>query len=168
MHEAATYVLHAAVIGAGATAVMDVWGLLRKKLFGVPIANYGLVGRWLAYLPRGRLFHDAIAATPPACGEEAMGWIAHYLIGTAFAALLLALAGLDWVSQPSLAPALLVGVGTVAAPYFVLQPVMGLGIAARRAPNPAMARLHSLLTHAVFGLGLYLTALAGVFITTWL
>jgi hypothetical protein len=43
---------------------------------------------------------------------------------------------------------------------------MGLGIAARRAPNPAMARLHSLVTHAVFGLGLYLTALAGVFITT--
>ena len=49
---------------------------------------------------------------------------------------------------------------------FILQPAMGLGIAARRAPNPAMARLHSLVAHVVFGLGLYLTALAGVFITT--
>jgi hypothetical protein len=57
-------------------------------------------------------------------------------------------------------------VGTVVAPYFILQPAMGLGIAARRAPNPAMARLHSLVTHVVFGFGLYLTALAGVFITT--
>jgi hypothetical protein len=148
MHEAAAYALHAAMIGAGATALMDVWGVLRRKLFGVPVANYGLVGRWLAYLPRGRFFHDPIAATSPVRGEEAMGWIAHYLIGMAFAVLLLTMVGLDWVRQPRLVPALLIG------------------IAARRAPNPAMARLHSLVTHAVFGLGLYLTALAGVFITT--
>jgi hypothetical protein len=168
MHEAATYAFHAAMIGAGATAVMDVWGVLRRKLFGVPVANYGLVGRWFAYLPRGRFFHDPIAATPPVRGEEAMGWIAHYLIGMAFSVLLLATVGLDWVHQPRLVPALLVGVGTVVAPYFILQPAMGLGIAARRAPNPAMARLHSLVTHAVFGLGLYLTALARVFITAWL
>lgn len=165
MHEAAVYALHAAMIGAGATALMDVWGVLRRKLFGVPVANYGLVGRWLAYLPRGRFFHDPIAATSPVRGEEAMGWIAHYLIGMAFAVLLLTMVGLDWVRQPRLVPALLIGVGTVVAPYFILQPAMGLGIAARRAPNPAMARLHSLVTHAVFGLGLYLTALAGVFIT---
>ena len=166
MHEAAAYALHAAMIGAGATALMDVWGVLRRKLFGVPVANYGLVGRWLAYLPRGRFFHDPIAATSPVRGEEAMGWIAHYLIGMAFAILLLTMVGLDWVRQPRLFPALLIGVGTVVAPYFILQPAMGLGIAARRAPNPAMARLHSLVTHVVFGLGLYLTALAGVFITT--
>jgi hypothetical protein len=165
MHEAATYTVLAAMIGAGATAVMDVWGVLRRTLFGVPVANYGLVGRWLAYLPRGRFFHDPIAATSPVRGEEAMGWIAHYLIGMAFAVLLLTMVGLDWVRQPRLFPALLIGVGTVVAPYFILQPAMGLGIAARRAPNPAMARLHSLVTHAVFGLGLYLTALAGVFIT---
>jgi hypothetical protein len=132
----------------------------------VPVANYGLVGRWLAYLPRGRFFHDPIAATSPVRGEEAMGWIAHYLIGMAFAILLLTMVGLDWVRQPRLFPALLIGVGTVVAPYFILQPAMGLGIAARRAPYPVMARLHSLVTHAVFGLGLYLTALAGVFITT--
>lgn len=168
MHEAAAYAFHAAMTGAGATAVMDVWGVLRRKLFGVPVADYGLLGRWLAHLPRGQFFHDPIAATPPVRGEEAMGWIAHYLIGMAFAALLLAMVGLDWVHQPRLDPALLVGVGTVVAPYFVLQPAMGLGIAARRAPNPAMARLHSLATHAVFGLGLYLAALARVFITGWL
>jgi hypothetical protein len=58
--------------------------------------------------------------------------------------------------------------GTAVAPYFILQPAMGLGLAARRAPNPAMARLHSLVTHAVFGLGLYVTALAGVFVAAWL
>jgi hypothetical protein len=168
MHEAAACALQVAMIGAGATALMDVWGVLRRKLFGVPIANYGLVGRWLAYLPRGRLFHDPIAATPPVPGEEAIGWIAHYLTGMAFAVLLLVVAGPDWVHQPRVVPALLVGVGTAVAPYFILQPAMGLGLAARRAPNPAMARLHSLVTHAVFGLGLYVTALAGVFVAAWL
>lgn len=168
MHEAAVCALHVAMIGAGATALMDVWGVLRRKLLGVPIANYGLVGRWLAYLPRAQFFHDPIAATPPVPGEEAIGWIAHYLTGMAFAVLLLVVAGPDWVHQPRVVPALLVGLGTAVAPYLILQPAMGLGLAARRAPHPAMARLHSLVTHAVFGLGLYVTALAGVFVAAWL
>jgi hypothetical protein len=53
---------------------------------------------------------------------------------------------------------LLVGVGTVAAPFLVMQPAMGGGFAASRSPRPGRARLQSLLTHAVFGLGLYATA----------
>jgi len=32
---------------------------------------------------------------------------------------------------------------------------MGAGIAASRTPRPGAARLQSLVTHAVFGLGLY-------------
>jgi nitrous oxidase accessory protein NosD len=41
-----------------------------------------------------------------------------------------------------------------------MQPGMGAGIAASRTPKPAVARINSLLTHATFGLGLYLAALA--------
>jgi hypothetical protein len=37
----------------------------------------------------------------------------------------------------------------------VMQPAMGAGIAAGRTPRPWMARVHSVLTHGVFGLGLY-------------
>ncbi|WP_247490736.1 DUF2938 family protein [Bradyrhizobium sp. 17] len=36
-----------------------------------------------------------------------------------------------------------------------MQPGMGLGIAAHHAPRPNVARLNTLLTHAVFGVGLY-------------
>ena len=36
-----------------------------------------------------------------------------------------------------------------------MQPGMGAGIAASRTPRPAAARLHSLVTHAIFGIGLY-------------
>lgn len=54
---------------------------------------------------------------------------------------------------------MLVGVGTVAAPWLVMQPGLGAGIAASRTPNPAATRIRNLLTHAIYGLGLYLTAL---------
>jgi hypothetical protein len=40
-------------------------------------------------------------------------------------------------------------------PFLVMQPAMGAGIAASRTRNPGAARLQSLVTHAVFGLGLY-------------
>jgi hypothetical protein len=36
---------------------------------------------------------------------------------------------------------------------------MGAGIAARRAPRPNAARLQSLITHTIFGLGLYAAGL---------
>ncbi|MDQ0142914.1 DUF2938 domain-containing protein [Cupriavidus necator] len=147
--------LHATAIGIGATLVMDGWAILRKRLLGVAALNYGLVGRWLAWLPRGRFRHHPIAATPAARGEQAIGWVAHYLTGIAFAGILLALWGLDWARHPTLAPALMVGIGSVAAPFLVMQPAMGAGIAASRTPRPSVARMHSLVMHAVFGVGLY-------------
>jgi hypothetical protein len=38
--------------------------------------------------------------------------------------------------------------------------IIGLGVASARAPKPTQARLKSLGTHVVFGLGLYAGALA--------
>jgi hypothetical protein len=55
--------------------------------------------------------------------------------------------------------ALLYGIGTVVFPFFILQPSLGLGIASSRTPKPMQARLKSLMTHTVFGVGLYLSAL---------
>lgn len=143
------------LVGIGATAVTDIWAVVRKRLFGVAPPDFGLVGRWLAHMVRGRFRHDSIAAASRVHGERAIGWIAHYLIGISFAAVLVGIWGIEWIRQPSLGPALVVGIVTVAAPYFVMQPGMGAGIAASRTPRPAAARLHSLVTHAIFGLGLY-------------
>jgi len=107
------------LIGAGATALVDLWSLARRRLMHTPLPDYGLVGRWIAWLPRGRFRHRPIAATP----------------------------------------ALLFGLATVAAPFLLMQPGMGAGIAASRSPRPGVARVQSLLTHAVFGVGLYAVAL---------
>ena len=122
MFEAAGYLTYAVLIGAGATTVTDIWTVARKRLLGTPALDYDLVGRWLAYLARGRFRHDPIAASPPVRGERVIGWIAHYLTGIAFAGLLLALWGLDWARHPTLGPALIVGIGSVAAPFLLMQP----------------------------------------------
>lgn len=151
------YLLFTFFIGVGATAVMDLWGLARKPLLGIAPPNYALVGRWIAHMIHGRFRHDSITAAAPVRGEHIIGWTAHYLVGIAFAALLIGIWGLAWVQQPTIGPALAVGIGTVAAPFFLMQPGMGAGIAASRTPHPGSARLQSLITHAVFGLGLYAT-----------
>ena len=145
------------IIGVGATVVMDLWGLLRRALFGIASPDYGLVGRWLGGWAHGRFRHQAIAKSSAIRGERWLGWTAHYLTGIAFAALLVSAAGRRWLHQPTLVPALLVGIATVAAPLLVMQPGMGAGIAASRTPHPTAARLQSLITHTVFGLGLYIT-----------
>jgi hypothetical protein len=148
-------VFSAILIGTGATAFLDLWSAARARLAGTPMPDYGLVGRWLAYLARAQFFHQAIAKSEPIEGERAIGWIAHYLIGIAFAGVLLGLWGTEWARQPTLIPALIVGIGSVVAPFFLMQPGMGLGIAASRTPKPTAARLRSLTAHAVFGFGLY-------------
>lgn len=146
------------ITGIGATAVMDLWGLARKPLLGIAPPSYALVGRWIGHMAYGRFCHDAIAASAPVRGELIIGWTAHYVIGIAFAALLIAIWGNAWVQQPTLWPALVVGIATVAAPFLLMQPGMGAGIAAAKTPRPASARIQSLIIHTVFGFGLYATA----------
>lgn len=149
----------AVIIGIGATLVMDAWGLVRKKLLGIPPADYALVGRWLGHMTQGRFRHERIAAASPVPVERLLGWGAHYLIGVVFALLLVAMCGVGWVRQPTVWPALAWGLVTVAAPFLLMQPGMGAGVAASRTPRPNAARLQSLITHAVFGVGLYGSAL---------
>lgn len=147
-------------VGIGATVVMDVWGIMRRKLFGTPLPNYALVGRWIAHMRHGRFRHESIARSTSVRGERAIGWTAHYAIGIAFAGLLLGLWGREWIDRPTLGPALIVGLATVAAPFLLMQPGMGAGLAASRTPRPTAARVQSLVTHAVFGVGLYLAGRA--------
>ncbi len=160
MYETLEYLPRALLLGVGATAFMDGVSALRKSLFEVPAADYGLVGRWLAYVARGRFRHDAIGKAPRVRGERLIGWTAHYLIGISFATVLLAIWGPDWACRPTISAAIVVGIGSVVAPFLIMQPGMRAGIAASRTPNPSAARRRSLITHATFGIGLYLAGLA--------
>jgi len=48
----------------------------------------------------------------------------------------------------------------LAAPWFMMMPGMGMGIAGSRTPRPNITRLRSVMNHSIFGLGLYATAMA--------
>lgn len=87
------------------------------------------------------------------------GWLAHYATGIVFAIGFVAWAGSSWLQHPTPMPALVFGIVTAAAPFLIMQPAFGLGIAASRTSNPPRARLRSLMNHAVFGAGLYLFGL---------
>jgi DUF2938 family protein len=144
--------------GIGATAVLDAWiGVLGR--FGVPTLNFAFLGRWVGHLFRGRLAHAAIGRSAPITGERTLGWLAHYVIGVAFAAMLVGWQGMQWLLQPSLGPALELGICTVLAPLLVMQPAMGAGFASSRTATPLRNVIRSVANHCVFGLGLYLAAL---------
>jgi hypothetical protein len=147
------------LIGVGATAFMDAWLLVLARL-GLPTTNWALVGRWVGHMPRGRFAHPAMASAPVVRGELAVGWLTHYAIGIGYAVALVALVGIEWTRQPSFLPALVFGLVTVAAPLFVMQPAMGSGFAASKTATPLKTCLRSLANHGVFGLGLYVAALA--------
>lgn len=146
-------------IGIGATVVMDLWLLVLQRL-GVPTLNFAFIGRWIGHLGHGQWRHEAIAKAPAFAGELALGWLFHYVVGIVFAALLVALQGAAWTANPSLLPALCLGLATVVVPLFVMQPAMGAGIASAKTATPWRNRARSAVNHTVFGVGLYLAAAA--------
>jgi hypothetical protein len=155
----ARYILGAIAIGIGATLLMDLWNLFLKRALSIPSLDYCLLGRWLRHMATGTFRHASITAAPKKRFECAVGWVGHYTIGVVFALVFVILVSGEWLARPSLSLAVLYGVGTVVFPFFIMQPSLGLGVAASRTPQPNKARLKSLATHTVFGIGLYLSAL---------
>src|SRR5687767_13067104 len=90
------------LIGAGATAFVDLYSLARLKLLRIPPPNYALLGRWMFLLARGDSQRMPVTAAAPVRGEAAAGWMAHYLIGMAFAAIVPAFWGSSWLREPAI------------------------------------------------------------------
>lgn len=149
---------HILLVGIGATLVMDLWGWLLRRVYGVGGLDYRMVGRWIGHMPGGTFRHDGIGRAAPVPAEALIGWSAHYAIGVGFAGVLVAATGPGWLQAPTATPALVFGLASVALPYLVMQPAFGSGIAGARTPDPLATRLRSLITHLVFGCGLYLAA----------
>lgn len=152
------------LMGVGATVIMDLWLMLMRAL-GVPTLNFALVGRWVGHLCHGRFSHTSIGQARPVRREAELGWIVHYATGIAFAVLLVGAQGLAWLQAPTPAPAIIVGAATVVVPLFLIQPAMGAGFASSRTPEPGRNCLRSAMTHTVFGLGLYLSAMLIAFVS---
>jgi hypothetical protein len=146
--------LQATATGLIATMVMDVWALLLKHGAGLPTTDWAMVGRRIAYLPAGRFIHRPIAGSPPVRRELLIGWSAHYLIGVMYALLYIATIAVT-KGTPSLVSAILFGLVTLLAPWFIMQPGMGIGMFASLAPKPNLTRAINVSMHLVFGAALY-------------
>lgn len=153
------FILRSIFVGACGTAAMDVWAIILNRYFNRPKPNWGLVGRWFLHLPFGFMFHKDIAAEKSFWFEEEAGWVAHYVSGFIYAAILMKWGGAAWIAQPALLPALIVGWVTVGAGWFILQPGMGAGVASSKRENAGTIRIFNLIAHTWFGLGLWIGAL---------
>ena len=148
-----------ALVGLGATAVMDVSAEIIRRTRGVPPLDLGLVGRWIGHMRQGDVCHDSIMAVEPVEHERRIGLAAHYAIGAGFAVALVAVRP-DWLDKPTLAPAMTTGLVTCAAPWLLMQPAWGMGVAASKLPHPATARMRTVRAHALYGLGIWLSGRA--------
>ncbi|UPJ50511.1 DUF2938 family protein [Bradyrhizobium sp. 200] len=158
MSSYASMAIESTVVGSIATLVADLWYRLLQAVVGIPRANWGLVRRWVAGFPRG-VVHRPITATPPVRGELAIGWTFHYAVGIAYAALYLVILRSSLGSEPTLLSAVAFGLIVLVAPWFVMQPALGLGFMAAHTP-PTAVRSLNISVHAWFGVGLYLGATA--------
>lgn len=153
-----SFILQSVAAGLFATVVLDIWQRVLFAVCGIPPANWALIGRWFAHLPRGRFVHRPIGDSAAVPGELALGWVMHYLVGVAYGFVYVGLMvyGLD--RPPSLTNGAVFGAASVAIPWFILQPGLGIGVMGRLAPNPWVPRLNALSSHILYGMALYVGA----------
>jgi len=152
--EPTNFLLLVVATGIVATAVLDLWQAALSHFFRLQRSNWALVGRWISHIPRGRIAHEAIGKAAPVRHEAVVGWVTHYVVGIVYAAIYLGLMRFVFGWDPSVATALGFGIVTVSAPWFLMQPAMGLGIMGARTATPRAIQAYSLSSHAAFGAGL--------------
>jgi hypothetical protein len=143
------------LIGVIATIGQDIWEAIVNHIFRLPTAGLALVGRWLGHMPRGVFVHYSISESAVVPHELLIGWVAHYVTGILYGVTYLSFVQILLKSDPTILSAVIFGLVSLMAPWFIVQPGMGLGVFASKAPRPGMVRLVSLSLHMVFGLSLY-------------
>ena len=146
----------AVVVGIVGTLTMDVVGFVLQK---AGVVRTLPLGRWVAYLARGKARHEDITKSPRIRGELPLTPVVHYAIGITLAAFYLA--ALPWVGlgSPAWWTAIPYGVATSILPYFLMFPSMGYGLLGLRGQPKYFLLRQSLVNHFVFGVGLWLGTL---------
>jgi hypothetical protein len=147
--------LHILVMGITATVAIDLWATFSNRILGWPRTNWGMVGRWIGHMRDGQFRHVSIGSSPAIVHESTLGWIFHYGVGCIYAALYLMYVNIAHMGQPTLVSAVLFGLVTILSPWLLMQPALGLGICASKAPRPTLVRMQNLIIHTIFGLALY-------------
>ncbi len=94
------------LMGIGGTLAMDLWALLLRQVAGLPLPNWGNVGRWSVQVTKGQVFNDDIGAISPVAGETGIGWAVHYGVGIFYGVLFLVIVGPGWPDRCGISAAL--------------------------------------------------------------
>jgi hypothetical protein len=149
-------VLQALAVGALSTLSMDVLTGLALRLGMVAPLTPELVGRWFVSVARVRPIHVDIARSPAVHHEFAIALPIHYAIGLFLTSFYLWTTYQLHVSPRNVALALTFGLLTNALPWMVMFPAMGYGFFGLHGPAGTRLFASSLLSHAFFGLGIWI------------
>ena len=138
------FTIQGVLIGVIATMAMDIWAAVVKHSLRLPTADWALVGRWFGHMPRGVFVHRPIADSAPIPNELVIGWVGHYVTGVVYGLAYLYIVQVLLRTGPSLYSALVFGLITLIAPWFVMQPAMGVGVFATKTPRPGLMRIINL------------------------
>lgn len=155
-------VFEVTVLGIFATVVIDFWATFSNKVLKFPRTSWAMVGRWLGHIPNGKLVHNSVSNAPEITYENIIGWVFHYFIGITYAFLYIFMVTILQGGFSTLLSAWLFGLLTILSPWLIMQPCLGLGICANKAPKPNMVRLQNFAIHSIFGVALYYGWLWGI------
>ncbi|MBN9492841.1 DUF2938 family protein [bacterium] len=142
------------------SAFIDAWSLVLRHEFHVATLDYAMLGRWIGHFPRAA---SSKHASPPLHRSEANGpsvgwrttrsaWRSRPPSSRC--------GGFDWAGLPNIVPPLVVGFGSVLAPWLVMHPAFGAGICGRNDPPPLGRPAPEPGHPHRYGLGLYVPAVA--------
>ena len=142
------------VAGLLGTLAMDALNLLFARAGVVLRIDVKMIGRMAVGWARGRFRYGDPSQMGAAEHEGLLGILTHYLIGVGLAVPYV----LGWhlvVGGPaSPAWAVVYGIATTVASWFLVYPSMGLGVLGMSSPDGLKAPLSSLANHLFYGLGL--------------
>jgi hypothetical protein len=152
-------IVRGALIGALATATMDLLTTTAAKLGWVALLPRGLIGRWFASVGRGEIVVRDIGQSRPVKHETGIAESVHYAIGIVLGLAYVLASSMLRLSPRSFLPALGFGLCTNAFPWFLMFPAMGYGWFGSRGPKGTRLFAGSLVAHCFYGVGLWLGAL---------
>ena len=146
------------LMGVLATVTMDVLSASAYQLGLIAPLSPRLIGRWFASVARGKPFHSDISQVSSVNREVAIAAPTHYAIGITLALMYLLVSSALGLSPHNPVTALGFALCTNLLPWLLMFPAMGFGWFGAHGPPGTRLFLSSLMTHAFYGVGLWLGA----------
>lgn len=146
------------LVGIIATLTMDILTVGASKLRLIAPLAPNLMGRWFGYVVRRQPLQTDIARAAPIRREMAIALPVHYAIGTTLALVYLFVSISLGLNPRSPITALVFSLCTNILPWLLMFPAMGYGFFGAKGPPGTRLFLSSFVSHAFYGVGLWLGA----------